>query len=760
MHDLPPTLTLPLNNPPSTRRWPARDLVAFTAIILVAFFFRTYRLPDVPGGLTWDEAAEGLDATDVLSGRLAVFFPANSGHEPALAYLHAATLKLLGWSSFSMRLPNAFFTTLAVAATFLVARRLFGWRVAWLASFLQGVVFWQIAIGRFAARPAMLILFVSLTVYWLDRWLSREQPQRSAALCGLCTGLALYVYTPARFIPILVGLVWLAAFAHSKVRRRLFGEGILAAGVAAVTAAPLGWYFLERPQDFFERTNQISIFSASVGPLWLNLLHALRVAALMFAVDGEPGWDRDIAHLPLFDPVLAALFAAGVILAVLRWRQRGYGLVLAWMMVMMAPMVLTSPGWPDFGRAIGITPAVFMFPAIAAATAWQRWPRLQWLLPAALVLPAVSFWQYFGIWANAPGTQQAYRPGVFAAAQSAASRLLATDAPARVYLGAPDDHDALTNFVLAGFAQQHAAWASKLVGYDAQFTRVQPSKGSESYLAAAGRPEVSSVGPPPKPLEESFDSVVRLEGYSLGPRFAPNRAVTFRLWWQPAQANSPPVTFFAHLLDFPQQHVVAAFDHNGFPASQWRGGETVLSEFPLQIPEATAPGAYWLELGSYSEGQRRLQTSTGEDRLLLGPVVIAPAEAPSEPPLGQVGHIGLLRSSVTASAATVAVDLRWLPLQPIDRDYTVFAHLLDRQGKLVAQSDGPPAGGLWPTRYWQPGTVVEDKHVIPLPPVFAPGQYVVSAGLYHPETGQRLPTTPAAGPEPDSIRVGEVTLGG
>ena len=113
---------------PSSRR--QVDLAAFVSLLLLGFFFRIWNLVELPPGLTWDEGAEGLDAAALFHGRFPVFFPEHSGHEPALAYLHAAALKVLGWNVFALRIPNVFLTTLALAGTFVLARKLFGWRVA------------------------------------------------------------------------------------------------------------------------------------------------------------------------------------------------------------------------------------------------------------------------------------------------------------------------------------------------------------------------------------------------------------------------------------------------------------------------------------------------------------------------------------------------------------------------------------------------------------------------------------------------------
>lgn len=73
------------------------------------------------------------------------------------------------------------------------------------------------------------------------------------------------------------------------------------------------------------------------------------------------------------------------------------------------------------------------------------------------------------------------------------------------------------------------------------------------------------------------------------------------------------------------------------------------------------------------------------------------------------------------------------------RRYTVFTHLLDGAGLLVAQHDGPPATGAWPTDAWIPGQVVVDEHAIPLVPGELERVASIEIGLYDEETLVRLP---------------------
>jgi len=93
--------------------------------------------------------------------------------------------------------------------------------------------------------------------------------------------------------------------------------------------------------------------------------------------------------------------------------------------------------------------------------------------------------------------------------------------------------------------------------------------------------------------------------------------------------------------------------------------------------------------------------------------------------------------------------------EPVPGNYTVFLHLTDAHGHMVADpADGPPLGGDWPTSAWVPGKTVVDTRAIPLPAQLAPGMYDLQLGFYDPASGARLAAyKPDGTPWPDSMVV-------
>lgn len=82
----------------------------------------------------------------------------------------------------------------------------------------------------------------------------------------------------------------------------------------------------------------------------------------------------------------------------------------------------------------------------------------------------------------------------------------------------------------------------------------------------------------------------------------------------------------------------------------------------------------------------------------------------------------------------LVVTLYWRADQPVREPYTVFVHLVDAAGRLLAQGDGPPELGERTTAEWPVGDTIVDPHAIA---ASAAGARVL-VGLYRPSDLTRL----------------------
>ena len=94
------------------------------------------------------------------------------------------------------------------------------------------------------------------------------------------------------------------------------------------------------------------------------------------------------------------------------------------------------------------------------------------------------------------------------------------------------------------------------------------------------------------------------------------------------------------------------------------------------------------------------------------------------------------------------VTLWWQVAAETGTDYTVFIHLIDENGRIVAQSDQIPNNGLSPTSIWQADDIIRDSHYLPVD--LSSGTSLL-IGAYDLNTLNRVPATQNGNPLPDNI---------
>jgi 4-amino-4-deoxy-L-arabinose transferase-like glycosyltransferase len=166
-------------------------------------------------------------------------------------------------------------------------------------------------------------------------------------------------------------------------------------------------------------------------------------------------------------------------------------------------------------------------------------------------------------------------------------------------------------------------------------------------------------------------------------------------------------------------------------------------------PLLPAPAEVTVEEGPLSQGDRDLEPFTTYLAFFSAP----PDQA--SPALACFsGGVELLDVKVSsASAGRLRVRIRWRATASMMEDYTAFLHYL-RDGERIAQADGQPAGGHYPTTVWRPGDVLNDDRFVDGFGEPLPGRDTLRLGLWNPESGAVLHLLDEAGnPAGDWIEV-------
>ncbi|GIK44048.1 MAG: hypothetical protein BroJett011_78810 [Chloroflexota bacterium] len=101
--------------------------------------------------------------------------------------------------------------------------------------------------------------------------------------------------------------------------------------------------------------------------------------------------------------------------------------------------------------------------------------------------------------------------------------------------------------------------------------------------------------------------------------------------------------------------------------------------------------------------------------------------------------IPLVAHGPLQAGEVVRLHVTWQALQTITEDWKVFVHLVDANGQVLAQFDGQPREGAYPTSRWTPGELIKDSYPLLMPATAPLGPYRVFVGFYNEVTGARLP---------------------
>jgi hypothetical protein len=260
------------------------------------------------------------------------------------------------------------------------------------------------------------------------------------------------------------------------------------------------------------------------------------------------------------------------------------------------------------------------------------------------------------------------------------------------------------------------------------------------------------------PVEHSILSPlgddVALIGYDSGLAVAerkPGELISLTLYWRALQEIDESYTVrFTLQGDRPGQHALwEGVPVNGrYPTQTWQANEVVRDPWQLDLPASLPSGTYDLELALVGENGREVGRLALESFTVVGrehdftfdqpPAVIQRARFGEDVQFLGYDLKGGIAGERLAPGQELQVTLFWQAEATPDRNYTVFVQILDEAGRVRVQHDGQPGDGVLITTTWAPGEYVSDRHTLVLPDDLPTGDYRLIAGMYLPDSGERL----------------------
>jgi len=274
-----------------------------------------------------------------------------------------------------------------------------------------------------------------------------------------------------------------------------------------------------------------------------------------------------------------------------------------------------------------------------------------------------------------------------------------------------------------------------------------------------------------------FTDQIELQGYDFikgGYRSGDNLHLV--LYWRALRDIPKEYNLLLQLVDSSDKvinQVIALPGTSWYPTSRWKRNELIKGQHDIVIPPQTPDGKYLLRIVLFSPGSENLPVRrkqalslwerwrlskflSPEDHLDLTTIQVAQRQrrfsVPSmehvmEADLG--GKIELLGYDLATAYAspgdTLRLTLYWKALTQMNKDYTVFTHLISTDNRIWGQQDNWPVKGTYPTWAWMEGEIVVDSYEIVIQPDTPQGECVLEVGMYDRTTGQRLTATDARG---------------
>jgi hypothetical protein len=419
-------------------------------VALLAASFRLYRIADIPFGLWVDELAVATNAA-ALAGR--PFLP--FGSTPLFAdgphwvhthnlflYACAPLLRLTGYSTTGVKLISLLPGIAAPPLLFLLARRMLPAWPAALAGALLAVSHWHVTLSRWGFDEVLLTALAVAAVALLYEGLEHGRAG-AVLLAGVIVGLAQYTYVAARLVAVASLAVLVLRLAWLRQRRQR-DELVWFCAAFLVAAMPLLAYWLIHPAVFAVRVGELSIVGRALGGEPALLLDNVRDYALMFFTRGDPNPRHNVPGQPMLDPLVALLFAVGIVVAAARWRRPGSQLVLAWLLFgLLGGVASLAEGGANAYRTGHVAPACVLLAAIAVHAVAERAGAsgsralgrtvTAVAVAAAVVSAAVTTVSYFVVRPNSRECTMAVKEGVYAELlRRPVERLLAAGVPVRI----------------------------------------------------------------------------------------------------------------------------------------------------------------------------------------------------------------------------------------------------------------------------------------------------------------------------------------
>jgi uncharacterized membrane protein len=726
---------------PLTKRQPNwQHVFTVVLLLLLSFALRVYQLgaPE----FWFDEAASYFVANRGYLDIIAYVRQAIAEHPPVYYLLLHTWMLFVGASEFALRYFSVWWGILFAALLYRFARRELGERIGLSVALITAASPFVLVFSQEARMYTLLPTLSLLTLMSFLRALRAKQP-RHWLLCAVLAsiGMATHYY----FILVLIGFALYIALQWRAFSRRAW----------------LGWSIL-------------GVASIGVGGIWLIVAPGpFATISQAFFDPRIPSWPARLAYV-VPDLVLGNSAAVNGTLplrlcACLVWSLIVYGvrayaptslrrLLLAITVGGLLGVIILPQGVVGRHTAV-ILPAFLLLLTLGCHELHRRFIRQSSLVIVTLTLIfALAILNQMSAQKDDWGTalmqlsREAQPNDAIVLTNPVVWPLIhyyhrRPDVPV-YYLPIPDDEltsEHIADFIQPLLARHPRLWfgitganvkeSEFLMGpwlaahtFAAQ-ARYQRTVSFYLFVAGAAARSTSSTS-------ATFGERIQLQAQIINPTtIRTGNAILLSLQWQTEARLGPDYLVALKLVD-EQGHAwvenLLAPCGGYCLTSDWAPHQPVFDQRALLVPVGTPAGNYRLRLELYNPATRTpvpVRASANgqvvERALEIAAVNIAPnplaplpwVEYPVTARFAQtLGFIGYNLAPRTVRAGNAwPIEVVWRAEHVIQSDMIAAFQWLNEEGQLLAESEHPIGTPAYPTSHWQPGVIVRQTYVVPLP---------------------------------------------
>jgi len=350
-----------------------REVVFVALITLLGGVMRFYELGDIPRVINGDEGIIGQAALNTSEKPLANPFSVWESIGGIFLQGISFSMRIFGRNPFGLRLLPAIGGTLAIPSIYILGRRLFGPRVAFVAAVFLAFSHSHIHFSRtVAVSYTQGTLIEPLMLYFLFSGLEERSSLRMAVAAVLLS-IHFSIYVDSVIFLALAFVFMLVAWFVSRPLMKGRSRQVLAFTLAvAIMLLPQAFYALTHMQEFMGRFNADGVIQSG----WLAdtmartgqspvVILAQRIVHAFLSMYYYAAGDFYGVTIPLLSVVTGAFFLIGLVYSLWRTREPRYLLLNGYMWAPAVAIGLTAiPPDADSYRMLIALPAAILLAAV------------------------------------------------------------------------------------------------------------------------------------------------------------------------------------------------------------------------------------------------------------------------------------------------------------------------------------------------------------------------------------------------------------